>query len=552
MLKIKNMYSVADKPGHKSRNQHKHGNDPTTKSPSRSILVNFLAFSDACKLKLTIISQIFVCLAVLTLPTHVWAVPTVTLAAELTEFSPNQDRVLDTVTVYYNISEAVDKSELQFLRKTGDTETPFGLPVPLEKSEGGHTFQWDGGDQNVKVFPDGQYILQLQVEANGSKHSAKTNPITIDTQAPIISRVVANENLTLVDGIFINAPIQLVRATVDAAGGAPINLTAAETTIAVKTQQGIAIKGDISYDQTSLTFVFGNRLDTASENGKYTAAMAVADRAGNVAERTLDFTFDNVAPNLTEVNTSNGKLIPRAGVSSEVNFIQATLSDNLQDGLSPSDSRIRLIGPDGTVLGRQTQPDTDKIRWVFLSPLLPNDGLMDGVYTIEILAADKAGNQTETLTIPFIYDNRAPLVTLGFDEESPFTLHQDTIYHTQSLSQIVATFDDAQGVGVNLQASTHISFGTIDANGQLNPYSGREFLAKERNQLTYILETPLTIRDGSQDGRYALNVQATDILGNTKTYNYYLIYDTQLPTLVSTTPTTNETVSESITGRGGT
>lgn len=543
MSKNKNMYGVAHELIHKNRNQHKHENDPSTKSPSRSILVDFLAFSDACKLKLTIISQIFVFLAVLTVPTHVWAVPTLTLTAERTEFSPNQDRVLDTVTVYYNISEVVDKSELQFFLKTGDTQTPFGQPIPLATSEGGHTFQWDGGDENLEVFPDGQYILKLQVEANGSVHSTETNPITIDTQAPIISRVVANESLMLVDGIFINAPIQLVQATVDAAGGAPINLTAAETSMTVKTRQGIAIKGDLTYDQTSLTFVFGNRLDTASENGKYTASIAVADRAGNVAERTLDFTFDNVAPNLTDVNTSNGKLIPGAGVSSEVNFVQATLSDNLQDGLSASDSRIRLIGPDGAVLGRQTQPDTDKIRWVFLSPLLPNDGLMDGVYRIEVIAADKAGNQTETLTIPFIYDNRAPLVTLGFDEESPFTLHQDTIYHAQPLSQIVATFDDAQGVGVNLQASTRISFGTIGANGQLNPYSGREFLAKERNQLTYILETPLTIRDGSQDGRYALNVQATDTLGNTKIYNYYLIYDTQLPTLVSTTPTTNETVA---------
>ena len=537
------MYGVAYKPVHKSRNQHKHGNDPSTKSPSRSVLVNFLAFSDACKLKLTIISQIFVCLAVLTLPTNVWAVPTVTLTAELTEFSPNQDRVLDIVTIYYNISEVVDKSELQFFQKTGDTKTPFGQPIPLATSEGGHTFRWDGGDQNLEVFPDGQYILKLQVEVNGSVHSTETNPITIDTQAPIISRVVANENLTLVDGIFINAPIQLVQATVDAAGGAPINLTAEETSITVKTQRSIAIKGDLSYDQTSLTFVFGNRLDTASENGKYTASIAVADRAGNVAERTLDFTFDNVAPNLIEVNTSNDKLIPGAGVNGEIDFVQATLSDNLQEGLSPSDSRIRLIGPNGAVLGRQTQPDTDKIRWVFLSPLLPNDGLMDGAYTIEVIAADKAGNQTETLSIPFIYDNLAPLVTLGFDEESPFTLHQDTIYHAQPLSQIVATFDDAQGVGVNLQESTRISFGTIGANGQLNPYSGREFLAKERNQLTYILETPLTIRDGSQDGRYALNVQATDTLGNTETYNYYLIYDTQLPTLVSTTPTTNETVS---------
>ena len=543
MPKIKNMYGGAYKPIHKSQNRHNQGNGPSVKSPIHSGLVSFLAFSEAGKLKFTIISQIFVCLTVLMVSTNVWAAPVVTLTAERTEFSPNQDGVLDTVTLYYSISEAVDESELQFFLKTGETTLPFGQPVPLEQTQGGHTFQWDGGDQNFEVFPDGQYILKFQVEAGGTTYSVETNPITIDTQVPIISRVVANENLTLVDGIFINAPIQLIQGTADAAGGAPIDLTAPETSITAQTQQGVAIKGDLSYDQTSVTFVFGNRLDTASENGTYTVSIAVADRAGNVAQRTLDFTFDNVAPNLTAVATSNGRLIPGAGVSSTVDFVEATLSDNLQDGLSPSDSRIRLIGPDGVILGRQTQPNADTIRWVFLSPLLANDGLMDGVYTIEVIAADKAGNQTEALPIPFIYDNRAPLVTLSFDEASPFTLHQNTIYHAQPLAQIIATFDDAGGVGVNLQESTRISLATTGADGQLNLLSGREFLETERNQLTYILETPLTSRDGSQDGRYALNVQATDTLGNTKVYNYDLIYDTQLPALVSTTPTTNETVS---------
>ena len=550
MPKIKNMYGVAYESMHKNRNQHTQRNDSSIKSWIHSQLMNFLAFSETCKLKFAIISQIFVWLTVLMVSTNVWAVSG-TLTAERTEFSPNQDGVLDTLTLYYSISEVdddevIEESELQFFLKTGDAELPFGQPVPLNKSQDRHTFQWDGDDDHLDVFPDGQYILKFRVKLEGDTEFvelAKANPITIDTQVPIISSVVANENLTLVDGIFINTPIQLIQGTADAAGGAPIDLTAPETGITGKTQRGVAIKGDLSYDQTSLTFVFGNPLDTASENGKYTVSIAIADRAGNVAQRTLGFTFDNVAPNLTAVATSNGKLIPGTGVNSSVDFVEATLSDNLQNGFSPADSRIRLIGPDGAVLGRQTQPDTDKIRWVFLSPLLANDGLMDGAYTIEVIAADKAGNQTEALSIPFIYDNRAPLVTLGFDEVSAFTLHQNTIYHAQPLSQIIATFDDAGGVGVNLQESTRISFGKTGTAGQPNGLAGREFLEQERNQLTYIFETPLTSRDGSQDGRYVLNVQATDTLGNTKVYNYDLIYDTQLPALVSTTPTTNETVS---------
>ena len=652
MPKRNNMYGVAYKPVHKSRNQHKHGNDPATKSPICSGLVNFLAVSAACKLRLAIIIQIFICLSVLMVPTNVWAVSIVSLSAvdtdgddsvfngndqklritlgvtgddgdpieyhytltvdgnsiigvgdttgddgerkhtinrnqtkthdwdggnlsdgtytiqltmdafrindatfstevsvtldktapeisigtETAEFSPNSDRVLDRLNVFYGMNEGVEESKLEFFLKTGDNKTPFGQSVSLNTGDGSHLYVWDGGDRGSKVFPDGQYVLKLSVVDKGGNAAEKeTIPVTIDTKPPIISAVVANENLTLVDGALINVPIQLIKVTADVAGGTPLDFTSNRTQLTVKKRPDTTIKGGLSYDAAALTLSFGNRLDTGSENGEYTASIVVADRAGNIAEKTVVFIFDNVAPNLREVATPNGTLPPGSGVSKRVNFVEATLSDNLSDGLNLSDSTIRLTGPNGAVLGRQTQPAANKIRWVFLSPLLAKDGLMDGEYTIEVVATDKAGNQTGTLQIPFIYDNLAPLVTLGSEEESPFTLNQDTIYHAQPLSQIVATFDDAGGVGINLQENTDIVFGTLP---------GRKLLAKERNQLTYVLETPLASRDGSQDGRYTLDVQATDTLGNTKSYNYYLIYDTQVPTLVSTVPTTNQTVSE--------
>ena len=661
MPKANNMYGVAYKPVYKSRNQHKHGNDPVPKSPIRSGLVNFLAFSETCKPKLATISQIFVCLAILLVSANVWAVPTVDLSVvdtigddtvfngdqqklritisvtddedggqyfykvtvdneditinppddkdvftkidkddpkivargwnggdllegtytirveirnnvtdvdpiatdtesvtldktapeisigtDVTEFSPNRDRVLDDVAIFYSISEDVTESKLEFRRKTEDDDkegVPVGEPDDLRESDGNHTYIWDGGDRN-RIFEDGEYILSFTVIDNaGNEKTVNSIPVTIDTVAPIISQTVVNEDLTLIDGGFINVPIQSIKVTADAGDGTPLDFTASETEITVKKQGGATIGGALSSDQSSLTLSFGNRLDAASENGKYTASIAVADRAGNIAERTLNFTFDNVAPSLREVATSNGKFTPGSGVSTWTNFVEATLSDNLQDGLSLSDSTIRLTGPNGAVLGRQTQPAADKIRWVFLSPLLARDGLMDGVYTIEILSVDKAGNETGALQIPFIFDNLAPLVTLGSEEESPFTLNQDTIYHAQPLSQIVATFDDA-GVGVNLRENTRVVFGTRGAGGGINTLPGRVVLAKDRGQLTYVLETPLTSRDGSQDGRYVLNVQATDSLGNTKTYYYRLIYDTQLPALVSTVPAANETVSE--------
>ena len=659
--KNKNMYGVTYKPIRKSRNRHKHGNDPSTKSPIRSGLVNFLAFSRTCKLKLAVISQIFVCLALLMVPTNIWAVSIVSLSAvdtdgddtvfngdnqrlritigmtgddedpieyhytltvdgnsiigqgnatgddggkkhtinknqtithdwdggnlsdgtytilltidaarindvplltevsvtldktkpeisigtQTAEFSPNRDRVLDRLDVFYGTNEGLKESKLVFYRKIGNNETLFGQSVSLNTGEGSHRYVWDGGNRGSGVFPDGEYVLKLQVvDKGGNTNTAESLPVTIDTKAPLISRVAVNENLTLVDGAFINVPIQLIKVTTDAAGGTPLDFASSRTKFTVQKQPNVNIDGDLSYDATALTLSLGNRLNTASENGKYTASIAISDRAGNIAEKTLDFTFDNVAPTLREIATSNGEFTPGSGVSKSTTFVEATLSDNLQDGLDPSASTIRLTGPNGAVLGSQIQPaNTDKIRWVLLSPLSERDGLMDGEYTIEVVAVDKAGNQTGDLQVPFIFDNLAPHVTLGFDEASPFTLKQDTIYHTQPLSQIVATFDD-DGVGVDLDGDTRVVFGTTRAGGQLNALPGREFLERERNQLTYVLEAPLTSRDGSQDGRYVLNVQATDTLGNTRTYAYQFVYDTQLPTLVSTVPAANETVSE--------
>ena len=664
MPKTKNMFGVTHKPIYTSRNQHKHGNDPTPKSPVRSRWVNFLFF------------QIFVCLSVLMVSTnvgaqdilatvdlsvidtngqdtvfnpakgenlritvtvsadvgaaniydyviyyvdadgadikigaddaiiegekgreidrgtltvtrtepgtesHVWeeaknlsdgtytirvavreigggniiwidqesatldqAKPEITLGTDIAEFSPNGDRVLDTVNVYYSLSESVAESQLVFRQKIGERPYPqFGQPVSLRTTKGSHTYRWDGGRG---TFPDGQYVLELRVvDKGGNTAETESIPVTIDTKAPLISRVAANENLTLADGAFINVPIQLIKVTADAAGGTPLDFTSNRTKLQVKKQRGAVINANLSYDATALTLSFGNRLDTASENGKYTVSIAITDRAGNATEKTVNFTFDNVAPTLREVATSRDKITPGSGVSKWTTFVEATLRDNLGDGLDLSASTIRLTGPNGAVLGRQTQPaNTDKIRWVLLSPLSGKDGLMDGEYTIEVNAKDKAGNETGTLQIPFVYDNLAPRVTLGFDEASPFTLNQDTIYHAQPLSQIVATFDDA-GVGVDLEEDTRVVFGTREDGGQLNTLPGRELLAKERNQLTYILETPLTSRDGSQDGHYVLNVQATDTLGNTETYRYQFVYDTQLPTLVSTVPAANTTVSE--------
>ena len=376
------------------------------------------------------------------------------------------------------------------------------------------------------------------------KLSDATTDIIIDREPSIIARVQGNGNVNLVDGGYLAGSLTTITVTADKGSGTDIDFTANETAISLTAEDGTELSGATTLQGTTLTLTLGNPLDTRGENGTYTLSYTIVDKAGNAAEGTTTFTYDTVAPTLVSVATSNGNIPPSRGVNGEVTFVEATFEDNLEDGFSRGSSTIRLNAPDDLpVLGRQLSPEEDKIRLEFLTPLVSPDGERDGTYTIVIDAVDRAGNRTET-QVPFIYDNRAPqLVTLSASEDGEaFSGIQQRLYHSAPLYQIVATFDDGDaGTGVDVEkGAATITFHPVDGTPGPEPQIIPD---RDNNRVALLLATPLVSRDGSQDGIYTLDVTVADRLGNTETKDFQLIYDTQIPTLVSTVPAANETVS---------
>ena len=540
------MYGVICKSIHKGRHRRDGGDYPSTEFPIRSGVVNFLFF------------QIFICLAALMITPNVWAGLTGVSATASGDFifRGGSDRLLITFTVDGRTDEDGDPY----------TVTANGAPIAQGTVSPNETVRilWDGS-ANGQQLPDGDYKIEVVLDkegADGEELKKEADPlVTLDATPPRISRIISDD-IPITEGSFIKTSVSSITVTADQGEGSPIDFAPNLSNIVLKSESGTTVEGSLSYTDgtpttdSTLTFTLGNPLNVPSENGIYTLEITLSDEAHNTLRSQTEFTFDNVTPRLTNVATSRGRLTPGAGVNQQVSYVEATLTDNLADSLDLFASRIRLTGPNGAVLGQQTQPSTDRIRWQFLSPLSPTDGLQDGQYTIQIVGADKAGNQTESIQVSFLYDNLAPkLVSLSPTEGGEtFNLVGDTIYYNLPVTQFVATFNDdsdpdmegEQGVGVNLVSGRRISgvvFGTPGEDG-INALAGRSLPNAESNTLTYVLDKPIVSRDGSQDGRYILNVQATDLLGNTKTYNYRLIYDTQLPTLISTVPAANETVSE--------
>ena len=548
MSKNKNMYGVICKSIHKDRNRRDGGDYPSTKFPIRLGVVNFLFF------------QIFICLAVLTMTPNAWAGLTgLTVDANGDSiFRGGLDRLLITFSVDEDASGDPYVVTAESSTGQGDNRQTLNRGVISRGtvSEGQTTISisWDG-TVNGTQLPDGVYTIEVTLNPDAEDEDKETAQATLDASAPRLSSVYANDDsgLVLTDGSFINQSLNAITVTRENEGSTlefgGIGLGGNQTRIVLVNSRGTAVAGSLTYNEnaTVLTYTLGNPLDTPAENGSYTIGITLTDKARNTLQIVRRFTFDSVAPSVINVATNRGTITSGAGVNQRLNYVEATLSDNLEGGVDLFASTVRLTGPNGVVLGRQTNASATKIRWNLLSPLLGRDSLQDGEYTVEIVGVDRAGNQASPVQVSFLYDNLAPkLVSLSPAEGGEtFNLVGDTIYYNLPVTQFVATFND-EGLGVSLVSGRGISrivFGTPREDG-INALAGKSFPDVENDTLTYVLNKPIVSRDGSQDGRYILNVQAADILGNTKTYNYRLIYDTQLPTLISTMPAANATVSE--------
>ena len=549
MSKNKNMSSVTCNPVHKSRDRRDSGSYPPTRFPIRSGLTNFLFFLS------------FVCFALLTIPTTGWADLTgLTVdAGGDAVFRGGTDRLRITFTVDDSDDEdpyVVDVGRVVPARE-GTLATfgnSFGI-IDTGTVSANETVElfWDGTINN-RQLADGDYMIRVRVD---EEETGLVRQVKLDSSAPRVSGVVgkggpSDPDMPITDGSFIKGPLRSIEVTgIDE--GENIDLSNRRNTIFLRNARQAVVRGTLNYGVNKLTFDLVDPLDEPDENGKYTLILILLDEAGNVVQSLREFTFDNVAPRIARVSTNRRAIVPNGSVNQRITFVEATLTDNLLDGINPLASSISLTGPDGpddVIPGNKTvDSQSGRIRWDLLSPLLGTDESQQGKYTVTVTAVDKAGNET-TQIVSFVYDSRAPeLVSLRptqSGEEVNFVGGDDTVYYNLPITGFVATFED-DGVGVHLtggRQSTQLVFGTPKESGDgLNVRGGRVLTDSDSNTLTYVLNKPIVSRDGSQDGRYTLNVRATDIAGNTKTYSYQLIYDTQVPTLVSTTPASNETVS---------
>jgi methionine-rich copper-binding protein CopC len=463
--------------------------------------------------------------------------PQISSTASHLFFSPNGDAIKDTTTITYALSEHLSDLRLEF----SNFENQPAIKL-TQITRGRQSFTWSGLDGLRTPLIDGVYNLRLHgVDNGGNVTTFDVGAVQIDTKAPTFTQITPSRDAYLKTSIAA-IEVEFNLAEQDS----PINFDSSVTTIGLQDAGGETVSGIIRSDVTNnrLTLALDNPLDTISENGTYTAVILVADEAGNQAATESSFNFDTVPPTLQRIRSNYGNFPPNGSVNTKITFVEVDLDDNIDDGLNLAASTIALNGPNGAIFGNQTFGGDSTLRWSLEAPIAA-DGSEDGIYTITISVADRAGNTANFGEISFVYDTQAPrLDSLTPNlEDSSFHLGGGTVYRSQPLLQVVAGFDDGAGSGVDF-ASSRLEIVRLDETESGNIFlTGTRHVNPTDGTLAFLLSEPLENQDGTQDGAYTIHVSSADVAGNTSTSRVDLIYDTEAPTIVSVAPERDATVT---------
>ena len=362
-------------------------------------------------------------------------------------FSPNSDSVKDTTTITYTLSEHLSDLSLEF----ADRESQPAIKL-TQLTRGRQSFVWSGLDGLRTPLVDGTYNLSLRgVDNGGNVTTFDVGAVQIDTRAPTFSQITPSQNA------YLNTSVATIMVEFNpAVQESPIDFDSSVTSVSLQNARGDLFSGIMHSDVTNnrLTLTLDNPLDTILENGTFTAVIRGTDAAGNQVETRSRFNFDTVPPTLEQIRTNLADFRPSGSVNTEIAFVEVDLEDNIDKGLNLSASTIGLEGPGGAIFGSQTFGGDSTLRWNLKVPLA-TDGSEDGVYSIRVNAADRAGNTADFGEISFVYDTQAPrLVSLIPNlEEDSFHLGGGAIYHSQPLSRVVAGLDDGDGSGVDFDST---------------------------------------------------------------------------------------------------
>ena len=460
-------------------------------------------------------------------------------------FSPNGDGVQDILLISF-----VTDGDFGDFRIIIDTHGPSGVGSPdgqfradedwvitgeigpgIEEADHPKAIReaWNGNDfsrqqeeKNPHPLNDGRYRIRIEIDGvpNEEVNRAESGYVSvqfsavIDNEPPQLSATVLQRELspnrdTIIDETQITY-------------GLSEDLTELELEFTNPSDRPAVPLTRLTEGKHSFTWAGADGLGTLLSDGAYTVQLHGSDRGGNVVTFEIGtFQIDTKAPILSQLtpNRNSFQNTPIEQIEAIFDIGDGSLID-----VDSTFTEIVVENVNGAQIDGVLRHDEDagRITLTLDQPLDSSDE--NGVYTINVSGADKAGNIIRD-TIRFTFDNVAPTITSITTDAGELTSNAST---TTKFTFIDVTLADNIDTNVNFSAST-IRLNTLE--GVLVAGNQRQF---GENGIRWTPGFSLAT-DGSDDGGYTITVQSQDRAGNAIEIQVPFIYDTQIPELVTLT-----------------
>ena len=520
--------------------------------PKKTVLSTLLSKNGYCLFILILLFQFFPSFFFMQGESLVWALrfPTPPQAIddinEDTVFSPNGDGVQDTLLISF-----ITDGDLGDFRIIIDTHGPSGvgspdgqfrfdedwvitgelgpgideedLPRAIREAWDGNDFSRQQEDKNPRLLKDGQYRIQVEIDdvPDGEVNRTESGYLSvqlsaiIDNSLPEISSVTSQLDLSpngdnIIDEVQIGYRLsedveELELQFTNPSGRPPVSLT------------GLT-EGDHSFKWDGT-----DGLGTILTDGVYTAQLHGTDKGGNVGTFGIDtIQIDIEPPTIAQLTPS------RNSFQNTVEQVEAIfdVGDGSLIDVDSTFTEILLLNANSAQISGVVSHDEEagRITLTLDQPLNSSDE--NGVYTISIAGADKAGNIVAD-EIRFTFDNVAPTIASITTDAGELTADTSGTTKFTFVDVILADNIDSR---VNSASTIRLSrLGGIAVAGSLSQFG--------ENGLRWTPGFPLAT-DGSVDGSYIITVQSRDRAGNAAEVQIPFIYDTQVPELASLTSQT--------------
>ena len=458
-------------------------------------------------------------------------------------FSPNGDGVQDTLLIGFVTDgdygdfriiidthgpSGVGKPDGQFrvdedwviTGEVGPGIDEFAPPTAIREAWDGNDFSRQQEEKNPHPLGDGRYRIRIEIDAvpNEEVSRAESGYVAIqlaaiiDNELPQLSATAPQRDLspngdTITDEIQIDYGLSENLAELELQFTDPSDRPAVPLTRLTKGNQ-------------SFTWDGTDGLGTILSDGTYTVQLHGTDRGGNVVTFGLEtLQIDTESPTIAQLTPSRNSFQKTPIEQIEAIF---DVGDGSLIDVDSTFTEILLLNSNGVQISGVVSHDEEAGRITRTLDRSLDSSDENGVYTISVSAADKAGNIV-TDEISFTFDNVAPTVTSITADAGELT--SDTVTTTK-FTFLDVTLADNIDSRVNTASTIQLS----GAAG--TPVAGIQSQVGE-NGIRWTPGFPLAT-DGSYDGRYTITVQSRDRAGNEVEIQIPFIYDTQVPELVLT------------------